>query len=63
MTVGPPEYADDMPTTDAQIGSIKEDIRALSDTVSEILSTETFLRFAAALCVVPGEVEIARPLT
>ena len=39
MTVGPPEYADDMPLTDTQVDSIREDLRALSDTVSEILTT------------------------
>ena len=39
MTVGPLEYAGDMPATEAQVDSIKEDIRALSDTVSEILVT------------------------
>lgn len=37
MTVGPPEYADDMPTAQVQIDSIRQDIRALSDTVSIIL--------------------------
>ena len=37
MTVGPSEYDDDMPATDTQIASIKEDIRALSDTVSVVL--------------------------
>ena len=39
MTVIPPEYADDMPATEAQVDSLKEDFRALSDTVSEILTT------------------------
>jgi len=39
MTVGLPQYAGDMPATEAQVDSIKQDIRALSDTVSEILVT------------------------
>jgi predicted nuclease with TOPRIM domain len=37
MTVGPSDYDDDMPATDVQIDSIREDIRALSDTVSVVL--------------------------
>jgi uncharacterized coiled-coil protein SlyX len=39
MTVGSPEYADDMPATDARIDSICQDLRASDKTIWDIVLT------------------------